>query len=341
VDELPTDSSLNWDLLESSFPSPDELRVQEIKNTDIFSIRIFIGLDALRHRHLLMSVGRVETITEDKRSDGVQIIAHPLLEGKTLQPFVDLVCLKPHLQELFSVIVKEVLESLKNDSSRPDLTCRRVLDRWRELLEREEIPANIGLEKIVGLFGELCQLRELVRNEPDSVQYWTGPSGTRHDFSNGSLAIEVKATLSRHGRFFEIHGHEQLEPPESGYLYLVTLKLEQVTSSGESVQDLVESIVSLGGNRYILLTQLGHAGIGPDGLNSTKDIRFKILECRVYEVKEGFPRITSESFVSHTLPAGVVKLAYQIDLSVEPPYPLDEKSVMKLHKAIATGGMLS
>jgi len=337
VYELPVDSLLNWDLLEISAPPPDELRVHEIEDIEIASGRILIGLDTFRHRHLLMPVDRVATIVEDKRSSGVQIIAHPLLDGSALRPFVDLVCLKPHLQELFSVIVNEVLESLRSDSSRPDLTSRRVLDRWRELLERE-IPANMGMEKLVGLFGELCQLREMVRNDPGSVKYWVGPAGTRHDLSNGTLAIEVKATLSRQGRFFEIHGHEQLEPPESGYLYLVALKLEQGMSAGESIQDLVESIVSLGGDRYTLLTQLGQVGMGPEGLSITKDTRFRILECRVYEVKEGFPRITSESFVSSTLPAGVLKLAYQIDLSGEPPYPLDEISVMRLYKAIASGG---
>src|SRR5205085_12335638 len=102
----------NWKLHQLSLPPLNELRLQEIKNIDIVSALIFIGLDNFSHRHLLMPVDRVITIIEDKRSSGVQIIAHPLLDGNTLQPFVDLVCLKPHLQELFSVIINEVLESL-------------------------------------------------------------------------------------------------------------------------------------------------------------------------------------------------------------------------------------
>lgn len=331
---------LGWDLLEILEAPADELRVREIENIKITAGQILIGLDALGHRHLLIPVDPGTRIIEDRRSNGVQITSHPLLDRNKLRLFVDLVCLKPHLHELFSIIIGEVLELLKSDDSRPDLTCRKVLDQWRELLEREFV-GQVRIEKLVGLFGELWHLREVVRCDPNAVYCWTGPRGRRHDLSTNRVALEVKASLSSQGRFFEIHGHEQLEPPINGRLYLAAMKLVQVPASGESLQEIVESIVILGGDRNTLLALLIQTGIGNNELNRSKNIRFSVVENRVYEVGEGFPRIISASFTYGSLPSGVVKLTYQIDLSTEPPYPLDKNAVGKLYASMATGGDVS
>jgi len=236
--------------------------------------------------------------------------------------------LKPHLHELFSILVNEVLDLLKKDPSRPDQTCRQVLNRWRELLERE--PGSLGIEKLVGLFGEMWFLREMVLRSPNAVRYWTGPKGARHDFSIGTLAVEVKSTLSRRGRFVEIHGHEQLEPPENGELYLAVLKLEQIPASGESLPELVESIVQHGGDKYTLLQLLAQVDVRLLTFGEYKDIRFRLYESRIYKVNDAFPRITSNSFVGGVLPQGVISLAYQVDLSSEPPEPLNESAVVTL-----------
>jgi hypothetical protein len=233
------------------------------------------------------------------------------------------------LHALFSILVSEVLDLLKKDPSKPDQVCRQVLDRWRELLERETV-GTIGIEKLVGLFGELWFLREMVQRNPSAVLYWTGPRGTRHDFSIGSLAVEVKSTLVRRGRFVEIHGHLQLEPPENGELYLGVLKLEQEAFSGENLSELVESIVRYGGDRYRLFQLLAAVDVRLLTLSEYKDIRFRLYESRIYKVNDAFPRITSNSFIDGVLPRGVISLAYQIDLSSEPPEPLNESAVVAL-----------
>lgn len=318
-----------WNLLEVSSPATDQLRVREVTNIDLASGRVLLGMDVHRHRHLLIPVDRGIKIAADRQSSGVQIIAHPLVDREKLQSFVDLICLKPHLHELFSILVNEVLGLLQENSSRPDLICHRVLDRWRELLEHE--PSNLlGIEKLVGLFGELWFLREIVQRYPKAVFYWTGPRGTRHDISTGALAVEVKSTLSRHGRFVEVHGHEQLESPENGKLYLVVIKLECVPALGESLPELVESIIQHGGDRYTLFSLLAQVDASLLKLDSYKDIRFRLYENRVYEVKDKFPRIVSGSFVNGVLPSGITKLTYQIDLSNEPPEALECSEVEKL-----------
>jgi hypothetical protein len=222
-----------------------------------------------------------------------------------------------------------VLSLLQENLSRPDLICHQVLDRWRELLEH--VSSNVlGMEKLIGLFGELWFLREMVQRHPKAVGYWTGPKGSRHDFSIGAFAIEVKTTLSRHGRFIEIHGHQQLEPPEDGKLYLVVIKLEQVPALGENLPELVESIIQSGGDRYTIFNLMAQIDTSLLQLNDYKDIRFRLYERRIYEVNDSFPRVISESFIGGTLPNGVLKLNYQIDLSNEVPEPLNNNVVEEL-----------
>lgn len=324
-----------WELLKASGPLMDQLRVREVMNIEYASGRILLGLDIQGHRHLLIPVTQNTRIIADRHSSGVQIVAHPLVDDGVLRTFVDLVCLKPHLQEIFSVLVNEVLEVLKNNPSRPDQICHQVLQRWRELLDRE--PAErVGIEKLIGVFGELWFLREVVRKNHNAVHYWLGPKGSRHDFAFGTNSVEVKTTLSRHGRFVEIHGHGQLEAPENGYLHLVVLKLEQSPISGETLQELVESIVLLGGDRYTLLNLLARVDTSLLALDAYKDMSFRIHESRFYAVEDGFPRITSKSFTKSILPQGVIKINYQIDLSTEPPTPLAEDAIEELYIKLDT-----
>jgi len=324
-----------WELLEAPGPLTDQLRVREVMNIEHTSDRILLGLDIHRHRHLLIPVTQNTKIIADRHSSGVQIVAHPLVDSGILRNFVDLVCLKPHLQEVFSILVNEVLEILKKSPSRPDQICHQVLQRWRELLDRE--PSElVGIEKLIGVFGELWFLREVIRRNHNAVQCWIGPKGSRHDFVFGNYSVEVKATLSRRGRFVEIHGHEQLDVPENGYLYLVVLKLEQLQGSGESLQELVKSIVLLGGDRYSLLSLLAQVDTSLLALESYKDISFRVHESRIYVVEDGFPRIITKSFTGSTLPKGVLKLGYQIDLSNEPPTPLDENAIEELYIKLDT-----
>ena len=319
-----------WELLEALEPMAQGLRVREAIDSESSYGHILFGTDIHRHRHLLIPIIPDSKITEDRHSSGVQMVAHTLDDNGANKRFVDLVCLKPHLNELFSIITDEVLSQIKENPTRPDYVCHQVLERWRELLEREATSLP-GLEKLIGLFGELWFLRELVKHDFSAIRYWTGPKGHQHDFSLSKFAIEVKTTQSRYGLFIEIHGHKQLEPPENGQLYLVVVRVEQVVSSGESIPELIDSIVSLGGDRQMLLSLLAQIDLSLLAFDSYKDTHFSMLERRIYEVNEDFPCITTKSFVGDTLPAGVIKLNYQIDLSTEPPYFLDNSGVEQFY----------
>jgi hypothetical protein len=165
---------------------------------------------------------------------------------------------------------------------------------------------------------------------------WTGPGTHRHDFSVSGLALEVKSTTVRLGRRVDIHGHLQLQEPVDGKLYMAFLKLEVAEVAGTSVPSLIDNLVTKGLNRSELFKKL--ALIGYDVLHESayKNVRFSILEDRMYLVDESFPRIVEQSFKTGTLPARVREITYSIDISNEPPLPISPDQSVSVYKTLAT-----
>jgi hypothetical protein len=158
---------------------------------------------------MLIPVGSTAEVREDRRSAGVQLVTHLLLDGPGVRHFIDVTCPRPHLHEVFSLLVAEMLAAVEADPERPDRAFHRVLDRWRELLDRPPSAAPDD-DTVCGVLGELLQLRELVRRNPAALARWLGPTGARHDFEAPGLHLEVKTSRSRGPLLVEIHGLEQL-----------------------------------------------------------------------------------------------------------------------------------
>lgn len=296
---------------------------------------VLAGLDIHGGRHLLVPVGDTSSIREDRRSAGVQIRQSVLEEDGTSLSFLDVVCLVPKLNDLFAEVASDMLEALVVDASDPPRVCREVLEQWRELLDRPD-PRLLGPQQLAGLFGELLFVRELVQRNPQhGVDAWTGPSKSQHDFTRGSLAIEVKTTTVREGRIVQIHGDEQLTAPTGGKLFLAFVRLD-VEASGTSVPKLIEEILGQGVDRRTLLDLLSQAGYDAAKSREYERPLFAAREQRLYAVGDGFPRIVGKSFTHGRLPPGVLRLRYDIDLTNEPPTPLEDSEVRRVLASLAS-----
>jgi Putative PD-(D/E)XK family member, (DUF4420) len=320
-----------WSILEDLRGAGDTFPVREIADVDGPEGRPLCAIDDQWRRHLLIPVADAGAIAEDRRSAGVQVGPHMLVDRDQTRPFVDLICLKSHLNELFLILVREVLDAYGVDALDPSRTCIRVLERWRELIEHEIAPQP-GIDHLIGLYAELWHLRELARRTAAAGTVWTGPLGTRHDFVAPGLALEVKASKSRHGRFVEIHGPDQLEPPAGGELYLATMKVDPIPgSAGERLIDVVDDLIEMAVDRRLVLQRLLRLGMRIEDLEREGVERYSVRESRVYAVSRDFPRITPATFVGGSVPAGVINLSYQLDLSSEPPFPLDQAGVDRVY----------
>jgi len=321
-----------WSLI----PPPDtdgSIEVRELDTSSDGTVNVRLTIDHLGQRHLLIPVDSTRKLVEDKRSSGVHLLARNWGEGTEVRRFVDVVCLKSHLNGLFDLIIYEILAEL-NQTVSPDRLCLAVLNRWRELLAHETLQVPQRSETI-GLFGELTLLRRLAQINPQSLLIWIGPDGGRFDFFAVNHAIELKTTLRRQGIQVTIHGHEQLDPPIDVHLYLGVMLIEETPSAGENLNMQVVSLTNLGVDRAVLYRKLARIGFTPDVLEVLSNQRFTLKEFRLYAVRDDFPSITTRSFVEGSLPRGVTALNYTIDLSVSPPHPLNEADTLAVIAALA------
>jgi hypothetical protein len=73
--------------------------------------------------------------------------------------------------------------------------------------------------------------------------------------------------------------------------------------------------------------RLAALGGSIEGLDRYSGRRLRKLEARFYNVEVfAFPRITRDSFLGGDLPPGTMHVGYSIDLTNEPPSPLDQSS---------------
>jgi len=284
-----------------------------------------VTIDTDNRRHLMIPAAPAAHLVDDKQSAGVHIISNEWGYDGESRRYVDVVCLKTHLNGIFDLMLLDILTVLPDDSDHPDRVCRRVLNRWREFLisEPNQLPDK---SKLVGIWGELWMLYQLATRSSGVLRMWTGPSGSRFDFLKDKIALEVKSTLQRKGTMITIHGHDQLESPEGGFLIFAVLKLEERPVGGASISDMIDQLVEAGIERGQILITLLKVDLTPDMISQTDGLRLHLNEWSLYEVDEDFPKIISTSFKNDAVPSGVLSINYQIDLSTQPPKPYDERA---------------
>jgi putative PD-(D/E)XK family protein DUF4420 len=317
----------SWSLLD---PPREGLLIREVPSK-YSRAPATLAVDPLGRHHLLLSMPAGVSVVEDRRSSGVQILEEELEDRGRRRRFADVVCLKQHLLELFDVIAEEILEEAA-DSARPDIAAATVLEAWRELLEAEGRELA-GPERLAGLFCELWHLRRILEIDLSRLSVWTGPLGGRHDFVSGAASLEVKATLIRHGRFFRMSSHDQLDPPANAPLFLGAMKLER-RPDGASVSRVLGELQALGGSRPEIVQLARGAGFSDVDL-AQDDVKFVVAEVRHYEVTSNFPGLATHKFVASHLPAGTIGVRYTLDLTGEPPVPLDDDGVAQLFQSLA------
>jgi hypothetical protein len=317
-------------------PNRGEFRALE-SDAAVSAGRVLYALDAEGCRHLLIPSIGTAAVAADQRSAGVHLVPHQLVENDRVFVFIDVACRKLRLNDIFSYLADEIVSGLRVDASDPYRTCRRVLARWREFIDRQ-LTSVLSPEALAGLFGELWHLRELVRREAGAVDAWVGPLGQPYDFLSRAAALEVKTTLSREAWLFEIHGIEQLDPPAGGALHLAVMRLE-LSQAGESVPAILDDLSQLGVDAHELFGKLAKIGYDARDTEHYRRQLFRVRDNLIYVVDDDFPRLVRASFLNAALPARVSRLSYYIDLAGRPPNPLEVSVIERLYNILAEADM--
>lgn len=330
---LPADAG--WKLLESPGASPTrgEFRVFDT-GVATANGRVLLAVDGSGLRHLLAPVDETFSQAHDRRSGGVHLVTRSLVDDAGQRQYIDLACQKQHLNTAFGHMAEEVLAELRVSADQPFQTCRRTLQRWRELMDRE-VSDVLTTEALCGLFGELWNLRAIVVANPAGLNAWQGPRGARHDFCSSGVSLEVKATLSRSQWRYRVHGLTQLDAPRGAVLFLCAMRLELNGPVGTTVPALIEQIFDSGVDRREFIEKLSSAGYQLRDEVHYHQFRFNVLDVRAYNVVPGFPRLTEADFGTSGVPRGVEDIDYTVDLAACTSAPLSSSDLEQLHVTLS------
>lgn len=308
-----------WQVAEAQPSVPGRGRAHGTHISTAFG-EILIAINEDGTRAVLFPTRSDDAFASDT-STKVQVTRRTLRFGGMEQTHIAVTCIVDRLKAVFTTLASDMIQS-SDGADRPSEVILSTLDEWRELLSGE--PSQpLAESKLVGLAAELLTLRAVLSSDPDrDVTIWSGPEEALHDIRRGTEALEVKGTLNREGLAVEIHGLRQLEAPTNGRLHLVIYRLERDTEHGQSVPDLVRSILDLGVSRVEFVRRLGRCGYDLADENQYAAIRFGVVQRYVFVVDNQFPRIVRASLVDGDVPAGVKLLRYTVDLGGTTPSTL-------------------
>lgn len=322
-----------WSVLETEARGDDPGIEAAPSGVVVSAGEALLGVDSLGRRHLLIPLQAGEAFAEDRTGRSVHLVK--IEHGATT--YLSAVGLQSDLDEVFAQFCSELLDDIR-DATSPAQATVTALDRWRRLFSEADGSGLLSEPRLIGLLAELLMVESLVALDPSRrIGVWTGPSGSQHDLRAGQSAVEVKGTLAREGRIVQISSIDQLAPPPGGTLHLAHYRFE-LDPKGESTPAVIERILDLGVEQTALADLLQLVGYRMAHSAHYGDRRYRVTDLRVYDVEGvAFPRIVPATFVGGQVPPGTMKISYAVDLSNEPPIPLDADAVTALLGQMAGG----
>ena len=188
--------------------------------------------------------------------------------------------------------------------------------RWHRLLQGDR-DNRLGDEEQKGLIGELVVLEKYLLpalGPMASVRCWTGPMGTPQDFEVSRIHIEAKAQGFA-ARRVTISSEHQLKSCDADTLFLHVTEVVTATEGATdafTVTRVARRIRTMIARHDMTAVELFEERLIATGFDWTDDYSDKpwlVMGESLYEVRNGFPRITPSMF-----PGGVGNVRYTISL---------------------------
>ena len=222
-------------------------------------------------------------------------------------------------REVFHRFCVDIVEATRVARSADEAIERFLARTWRwHRLLRSGRDGRLTDDEQKGLIGELRVLEHhllSVIGARDAVEGWAGPLGSPKDFQFGLVGVEAKARSPQRSEV-GISSMHQLDSAGAIRLFLsvteVATALEE-SASAMTITDVADrvrkAIEGLDMSATILFEER-LAATGFDWEDDYSDKRWTIGDEDLYEVADGFPRITPSM-----VPAGVDDVRYTISLS--------------------------
>lgn len=221
-------------------------------------------------------------------------------------------------EDIFSILCEDLITSISTTISEYELI--RVLlnrfEKWKMLFDKAS-SQGLTAEEQRGLFGELFFLRKFLQNTSNFINVinsWVGSEREIRDFQSGSWAVEVTTTQGNNHQKVHISSERQLDIRNLEDLFLNHLSLDIRQQSGETLNQIIESILQILISDFISLnrfkSKLLEGGYFDQHQHLYENTGYFIRQETFYKVENDFPRIEERDIRN-----GVGDVKYSIILS--------------------------
>jgi len=287
--------------------SPEKLRCLAIRVSDLF---LFI-----EHQWNKLKDIKIETIADER--------------NKSTKFLLILLLSKQH-KDIFSTLCEDLVFGVADEINEQTLVGKLLerLAKWQSLFEKAG-KNGLSDEAQIGLYGEIYFLRNFINNSSDKnycVKSWLGPERAIQDFQHANWAVEVKTTHGNNHQKIYIASERQLDDSIVERIYLYHLSIDIRVGYGESLNALIDEVLSLLGNSTITLNlfqlKLLESGYFETHRPLYGERGYTIRQENLYRVSGNFPRI-----IECKIPMGVGDVKYSIVLSESEAWRINQQTL--------------
>ena len=235
-------------------------------------------------------------------------------------------------KDIFSVLCEDLIASISNLTDEATL-IKELLNRfgkWKSLFDKVS-SQELSPEEQRGLFGELFFIRSFLQNNANFlniINSWVGCEKSIRDFQAEAWSVEVKTTSGNNHQKIHISSERQLDTTNLESLFLYHLSLEARQQSGETLNQMVDSILEILASDFAALNRFKNklltGGYFDHHRQLYESAGYFIREDTFYRVENDFPRIEEND-----VRQGVGDVKYSIIISGCSGFTVPEQEVFQ------------
>jgi len=245
---------------------------------------------------------------------------------------LNLVLVDKQFKDVFDTLVGDIITSIINESDIKVIlkNYSNRLIKWQSLFEKFK-QQGLTSDEQRGLYGELFFMRKFLQTNSDFknvIISWIGSEKQIRDYQFGRWSVEVKTTHGNNHQKVHISSERQLDATNLDNLFLNHLSLELRHQSGETLNQMVDSIIEILNSDYTALSsfrnKLIETGFFDHHRHLYSDAGYFIRQDVFYKVGNAFPRIEEKDIRN-----GVGDVKYSIVVSQCSDYISTEEEVFQ------------
>ena len=306
-----------WEEIEAS-PEASQINARRIPGAGSTAWGLYWAVDAQRHCLLILRRGSGSRHSQRlPRLRGLSVEASPTEDGSGERVIIRLT--DGEQREVFHRFCVDIVQATRVAKSADEAIERFLARTWRwHRLLRSGQDGRLSEDEQKGLIGELRVIERYllgVIEARDAVDGWAGPLGSPKDFQFGLVGIEAKARSPQRAEV-RISSAHQLDSAGTDRLFLSVIEVAAALDESATALTITD-VAARVSNRIAALDMSATivfeerlAATGFDWDEDYSDKHWSIGDEVLYEVADGFPRITPSM-----VPAAVDDVRYSISLA--------------------------